>query len=100
MDNETLEKIERYEELKHQIAEIEEEADEIKKELEEVLEPDTDYQGRYGKLSIQERKYYKYSDTVKEKKKEVKQLQDQEKAQGIAEETVSKTLYYRKNKTD
>lgn len=94
VSKETLGKVEEYENVRSKIDKLKDRKKELKQELEQELEPETDYMGRHGKLVVKERSSYNYSDTVKQKKDEVKELKKKEKAEGIATEEKTPTLYY------
>ena len=88
----------RYETVKMQIKELEEEAKSLSSSILVILPRDKEIACESGKLYIQNRTVWKYSKEVEEKEDEVKNLKKEEQAKGIAAAENIPTLYYRANK--
>lgn len=66
--------------------------DEMDKEAVDKIESD------FGVFYFTERKAWSYSEVIKEKETELKQIQKDEQASGVAEATVSRSLTFRPKK--
>lgn len=97
LTKEQLNKIKQYEQARKIRDEMDKKVDQLKEELEEFLEPNTDYEGANGTIKIKERTYYNYSDEVESMKEELSEKKKQEKQEGIAEEETRRSLYYYSN---
>ena len=75
-----------YEKIKGQIKQLKESLDMLKPVLIDNIPLGTEIETDLGKFNVQSRSSWEYSDRVKEAKKEIEELESQEKADGTATE--------------
>lgn len=90
----------RYEELKGIIAQAEEELEELKPEVIALIPEGKEVEGDYGVFVVQDRPTWKYSGKHSLAKKALKELEEEEKAKGIAKKVSNPVLYYNKKKPE
>lgn len=90
----------RYEELKGIIAAAEQEIDELKPEIVALVPEGKEVEGEYGVFVVQDRPTWKYSGKHSLAKKALKELEEEEKAKGIAKKVSNPVLYYNKKKPE
>jgi len=93
LPQETKDKFFRYEELKLKAKEVEEELKKLALDLVQVVKPGETVLGHSGKFTVRETTRWEYSD-------DVKRLQVEEKAKGIAKPVTSTALYYNPDKKE
>lgn len=84
----------RYEELKIQTKAMADEMEELKPLILENIKVGQEVEGESGLFTVRPRTTYKFSADHKVKAKELKDLEADEKAKGIAKESTSYSLYY------
>lgn len=94
-EEKTSEVFEEYESLKLEEKKIKERLDELKPSIIEAVPEDKEIQLTYGFIKVQNRSTWKFSPAVDEAKKEVKKLEAEEKAKGIATSTTAPVVYYK-----
>ena len=87
-------KMRRYEEIKIQIRELEEEAEVLKPIIVKAMPDQVEVAGEAGTFVVQKRATWKFSEKHKEQKEKLKELEATEKAKGIAIPTYSDILVY------
>ena len=88
----------RYEALKRIIADAEAELDELKPEVVRFVPEGSDVETEHGTFLIQSRATWKFSKDHEEKKKNLKELEEEEKAKGVAKATYQSILVYKPKK--
>lgn len=91
----TKEDFARYEELKGMIKDCEAQLEILKPRIVEAIPEGTDVAGDYGTFSVQSRATWKFSKNHETQKKALKELEEEEKAKGIAKASYSSVLYYK-----
>lgn len=94
MDPITQDNIKRYGEIKIKIKQLKEEANEIKEEILEELDVDTEINTPIGKFTVTERPNWEYSDETEKLNKQVNEMRKQERAEGIATRNPVKSLRF------
>ena len=90
----------KYEELKLTIKSAEEELEALKPQIVELIPEGKEVEGAYGIFNVQSRATWKFSKTHEGKKKELKELEEEEKAKGVATAKYSPVLYYTTKKEE
>ena len=88
----------RYEELKAIIAKAEVELDELKPTIVAAVPEGKEVEGAAGVFTVQNRATWTYSKDHEAKKNELKTIEEEEKAKGIATAKYTPVLYYKPNK--
>lgn len=89
------EKLERYEQIKLSISDLEKELDELKPDVISLIPEGKNVETEYGVFSVQSRATWKFSADHTKKKEELKSIEEEEKAKGIAKATYNPILYYK-----
>lgn len=88
-------KLQRYEELKMTIADLEKEIEELKPEIIALIPEGKNVESEYGVFSVQSRATWKFSADHAKLKTDLKDLEEVEKSKGIAKATYNPVLYYK-----
>ena len=88
----------RYEELKAAIKDAETQIEALKPQILEAIPEGKDVKGEYGTFHVQLRPTWKFSATHKAMKEDLKKLEDDEKAKGIAMPSYASILVYTTDK--
>ena len=88
-------KLLRYEELKQMISDAEAELDQLKPEIVALIPAGKEVETERGVFVVQSRSTWKFSKNHTKAKSELKELEEEEKAKGIATAVQSSVLYYK-----
>ena len=101
MDTQIKDKIQKYEELKLAEKDIKEQAEELKKEITPyIIENylDAELQLSKGKIVVKHRANWEFSPNTQQRQKEVKEMEKEEIAKGIAKDKGTDYIEYRVDK--
>lgn len=84
----------RYEQLKMTVKSAEEEIETLKSQIVELIPEGKEVEGSYGIFNVQSRATWKFSNNHSKLKTSLKELEEEEKAKGIATAKYSPVLYY------
>lgn len=100
MTPDQLSNLQRYENLKIEIREREEEIERLKPLILPLIPEDKELLTEKGYFYIQNRPVWIFTEDVENKEKELKKLKASEKARGIATQEPSPTLYYKSGRPE
>lgn len=92
--SDSKQKLQRYEEIKMAIADLEKEAEALKPDIVAIIPEGKNVETEYGVFSVQNRATWKFSADHKKMKDGLKELEEIEKSKGIAKATYNPILYY------
>lgn len=98
MDKQTKEDIRKYEQLKIEIKELKDKADDIKERLIPKIDENQEINCEYGIITKRHYPSYQYSEEIEEEKKKLKKKKKEEVAKGIAVDNGTDTIVYKLNK--